>query len=131
MNIPAKWAKKGFKIYSLCAGNYLLAFLFSSKTTKVEGVKQLKLFSLSSTLVINLCKLLSKLWKYVLYIDNFFTNVKLLKYLKGLDFKACETAKAGSEISRVYFKFKKSTIKKSDWENKICTNVDEKVLYAA
>lgn len=39
MQISAKTAGQGFKIYSLCQENYLISFLFASKATKVSQLK--------------------------------------------------------------------------------------------
>ena len=50
----------------------------------------------SSLVVIQLCKDLPPANKFVLFVDNFFTNTRLFKALKTMIIGTCGTAKAGS-----------------------------------
>ena len=96
MNMVLKTAGYGFKIYSLYVENYLYNFLFTSKVFKISLLKCTKRLSDSFSIILQLCKTLSKPYNHVVYMDNFFTNVKLYKALKELEIEACETAKNGS-----------------------------------
>ena len=96
MSIGTKAAGYGFKIYSLCVENYLYNFLFTSKMTKISLLEQTKGLSDSSSVVLQLAKSLPKPYSHVVYMDNFFTNVKLYTALKELGIEVCETAKNGS-----------------------------------
>ena len=63
----------------------MISFMFGFKAAKISSLKKLPKFTDSSFMVIQLCKLLpnyGKLNLFILYTDNFFTNVKLFKYLR-------------------------------------------------
>ena len=96
MNMGTKAASHGFKIYSLCVQNYLYNFLFTSKVSKISLLEKIKGLSDSSSMVLQLAKSLPKPYSHVIYMDNFFTNVKLYTALKELGIGACGTAKNGS-----------------------------------
>ena len=99
MNMGIKAASHGFKIYSLCVQNYLYNFLFTSKVSKISLLEKIKGLSDSSSMVLQLAKSLPKPYSYVVYMDNFFTNVKLYTALKELGIGACRTAKNESRFS--------------------------------
>lgn len=98
MNMVSKAAGYGFKLYSLCVENYLYSFLFTSKVSKIGLLERIKGLSDSSSVVLQLVKSLPTSIHpiYVVYMDNFFTNVKLYTALKELGIRACGTAKNGS-----------------------------------
>lgn len=107
----------GFKIYSLFNDSYLYHFLFESQVSKINKLKKKPGRTDSSTVVYRLCESLPRDKGYMLFMDNFFTNVKLLTALKYLGIGGCGTAKAGSgfpaesvEICKLSTKKKKKTI---------------------
>lgn len=97
MQIGTKAAGVGFKIYSLCSDSYLYNFLFASRVSKVSNLQKKKPgLTDSSTVVYRLCESLPQDVGYVVFMDNFFINVKLLTALKQIGIGGCGTAKAGS-----------------------------------
>ena len=70
-----------------------------SKKLKISLLEQIKRLANSSSVVLQLVKSLSKLYNYVIYMNNFFTNARLYMALKKLEIEACETAKNESEFS--------------------------------
>ena len=116
MNVKA--AGKGFKIYSLCAENYIYAFKWTSKSTRITGLKKLPGLSPSESLVVQLCKELPDYYdgRYACYMDNFFTSIKLFKHLRGLNIAAVGTCKSGSGFPRPLLELRSATKKKNDWE---------------
>ena len=97
MQIGSKEAGIGFKIYSLCAENYLWDFVFTSpihgisESTKVPG------FIDTGSVVYNLCKQLpGGRNRYIVYIDNFFTNIDLFTALRDIGIGGIGIIKAGS-----------------------------------
>ena len=118
MNINAKAAGVGFKIYSLCCGNYLVDFRFASKCIGIEGIrKSRKKGDLPETgkVVVELVKALPKPLEYVVFVDNFFTRTNLLTHLKSLGIGACGTAKRGSGMPEVQVAIKEISKKSQDW----------------
>ena len=92
LQITTKSAHKGFKIYSLCKDNYLLSFIFASKSSRISELKTVRQLGLlpkdkltpSALLVIQLCKELSSSLNYHLFCDNFFTITKLFNALRSI-----------------------------------------------
>lgn len=128
MRIDNKVAGQGFKVYSLCVGNYLLGLQFASRDIKIDGLKRIKGLSDTSSLVIQLMKQFPKPWEYVVYLDNFFTRVALLIYLKGLGFGACGTAKNGSGIAHQLVTLRELSKKNTNWGTFAVTTVQDEVL---
>lgn len=128
MRIDNKVAGQGFKVYSLCVGNYLLGLMFASRDTKIDGLKRIKGLPDTSSLVVQLMKQLPEPWEYVVYLDNFFTRVALLVYLKGLGFGACGTAKNGSGIPHELVTLRVLSNKKDHWGTFAVTTVQDEVL---
>ena len=118
MNIAAKAAGVGFKIYSLCVDNYLYNFRFASKITGIEGIPRSRkkgVLPETSRVVIELLKALPSPWKYVVFVDNFFTKTDLFKHLKSLGFGACGTSKKGSGVPPVQVAIKEVSQKSKHW----------------
>ena len=127
MNIAAKAAGVGFKIYSLCSDNYLFDFRFASKITAIKGIpKSRKKGALPETsrVVVELLKALPS-HRYVVFIDNFFTKKALFSHLKSLGFGACGTAKIGSGIPPIQVAIKELSQKTKHWGHRtVTTNAD-------
>ena len=96
MQIGSKEAGVGFKIYSLCAENYLWDFVFTSPIHGIsESIKVPGLTDIGS-IVYNLYKqLLNSLNRYIIYTDNFFANVDLYIVFRKIDIDAIGITKAG------------------------------------
>ena len=94
--MSTKAASYSFKIYSLCVENYLYNFLFTLKVFKISLLEKTKDLSDSFSVVLQLAKSLPKPYSHVVYMNNFFTNVKLYTALKELGIEACRTVKNGS-----------------------------------
>ena len=98
MFIPIKQTSKSFKIYSLCYQNYMINFIFSSKVGKIADLKRIPGFTNFFSMVIQLYKLLSTYEEpnlFILYIDSFFTNMKLFKYFCQYSISVYRIIKAG------------------------------------
>ena len=130
MDMGTKAAGHGFKIYSLCIENYLYNFLFTSKVSKISLLEQTKGLSDSSSVVLQLAKSLPKPYSHVVYMDNFFTNVKLYMALKELGIGACGTAKNGSGFPPELLTFREILAKKKDWGMKAYSTVEDVLCLA-
>ena len=120
MMIHNKAADIGFKCYSLCVENYLLGLRFTSKRGGIDQLKPEKGLSPSSALVVNLMEKLPK-GEHVVYLDNFFTNEKLLLALKDKGYAACGTCKKGSGIGDELVSLKEVMTKSKDWGTQAIT----------
>ena len=131
MNMISKAAEYDFKIYSLCVENYLYSFHFTSKTSKISGLKQVKNMTDSSSVIIQLAKTLPISCQYVIYMNNFFTNLKLFEHLKELRIGACGTAKNGSGFPKELLLLRENLTKKSHWGTTAYTTVNDSVFCLA
>lgn len=133
MMIATKKAGQGFKVYSLCVGNYLIWFSFTSKLGGIDGLQSIKNLPPSSAIIIGLMGRLPKLEgpAYVVYLDNFFTSKKLLLELRTRGFGACGTCKNGSGIASSLLELKQSLTKKNHWGIKALTTLDQQILCLA
>lgn len=76
----------------------MMSFILSSKAAKIVGLKRMSGFTDFSSMVIQLYRLLPIYGEpnlFLLYIDNFFTNIKLFKYLCQYDISIYRIAKTG------------------------------------
>jgi hypothetical protein len=73
MMINTKEAGQGFKLYSLCVGNYLIWFTFISKPAGIDCIQPIKGLSDSATVILNLMGQLPSLGgvsKYIVYLNR-------------------------------------------------------------
>ncbi len=71
MNILSKEADRGFKIYCLCSENYLYAFVYASKTTKIVDLQD---FTPSASMVVQIVKSLPRFYEYVVCYDPSYAS---------------------------------------------------------
>jgi hypothetical protein len=129
MMISTKVAGQGFKLYSLCVGNYLIWFKFTAKSSGIEGNPLIKGQTASGSVVLNLMAVLRS--KHVVYIDNFFTSTKLLLALRTRGHAACGTCKRGSGINDELLLMREQLQKRSDWGKQAITTKDDQILCMA
>jgi hypothetical protein len=143
MQLICKAIEVSCKLYSLCQKNYLIDFLFISKIwsqnmkisdqkadiliqmikiSELMTAKQLS-FSISkwkltssSLMIIQLCKSLSSDLDFVLFVNNFFSNVRLFKVLRLMNIAICDTIKINSDFSTELMIIRAAAIKQKDWD---------------
>ncbi len=128
MQIGTKAAGVSFKIYSFCSDSYLYNFLFASRVSKINNLKNKPGLTDSSTFVYRLCESLPRDLGYVVFMDKFFTNVKLLTALKHMGIGGCGTAKAGSGFPAELLEIRELSTKKDNWGTRTYTTATEDVL---
>ena len=131
MTIHSKAAGKGFKIYCLCSNNYLFAFMYASKPSKIVGLQLTKNLSDSASVVMQLVKQLPQPYEYVVYLDNFFSSVKLFSCLKEMQIGAVGTSKRGSGFDEDLLKLKAIATKEKHWGTCAVTTVKDEVVCMA
>ncbi len=131
MRIDNKIAGQGFKVYTLCHGNYIFGLRFTSKPSKIDGLNQtlLKHTGLPKTSAVCV-QLMEQLQgtEYVCYLDNYFTRVPLLLELRKRGYGACGTSKKGSGIQYDLVTLRELSKKQNEWGIKSLTTVEDKVL---
>ncbi len=132
-----------FKIYNFCQENYFFDFLFSSKIwnqdvrfshlncwffaqrIKINETKtnrqldfsnKIWKFTSSFFLIIQLCKSLSSIRSYELFLDNFFINARFLKVLKTMNIEICEIIKIESDFFINLVRLRTAITKKKHWK---------------
>ena len=97
MQIGNKEAGVNFKIYSLYTENYLWDFIFTSPKHGISELIKILGFINIGNIIYKLCKqFLSSLNRYIVYTDNFFTNMDLYTALREVGISTIGTTKAGS-----------------------------------
>ncbi len=91
--------------------------MFSLQVSKISDLKQLLEFTDSFSIIAQIRRYLlnqEEPNRYLIYTDNFFTNVKLCKYLKKYRIRVFGTAKAGLRFLIELFIFDDILFKKSN-----------------
>jgi transposase IS4-like protein len=128
LQLKVKAAKKGYKIYSLCEGSYLIDFLFTSKKVQITELRAYKPtsdlykhteFTDSERVVLTLIDRFRERHPdrqhYMVVLDNFFTTHRLLSELKAWGFGAFGTAKKGAGIPKEHLYLRDVTTKEKDY----------------
>ena len=85
------------------------------KTAGRLGLDARSKFSDNALLIIQLCKTLPVLLTFFLFVDNFFSSIKLFKTLHSLGIATSETAKKRSSFPKKLLLFRDMASKKIDW----------------
>ena len=97
------------------------------KTARQLGFDARSKFSDSALLIIQLCKTLPAK-SYTLFVDNFFSSIKLFKALRTLGIAACGTAKKGSGFPKELLAIRDVATKTRDWGRQASMIIDDEVL---
>lgn len=93
--IKGKPIRFGFKNWAICTNNgYMLSFdIYTGKNKNIQ--KQTNLFGLGGTVVLNLLELaeIPPNQGYKIFMDNYFTSIKLLDHLSTLGYCATGTVR--------------------------------------
>ncbi len=128
MNILSKKVDREFKIYCLCSENYLYVFMYALKITQIVDLHQIQNFSSSTSMIVQIVKSLSWLYKYVIYLNNFFSSIDLFMILKALRMKVVRMTKQNSEFDENLLKLKTVITKEKNWDTTAVTTVKNHVL---
>ena len=96
-----------------------------------KKIKSNDTLSSSSRVILQLCKDLLKSYDYVVFMNNFFSSVKLFKALKREEINACDTAKLSSEYSNQLLHLWLIFIKAKNWDLRVHMIVKDEILCLA
>ncbi len=96
-----------------------------------KKIKSNDTLSSSSRVILQLCKDLLKSYDYVVFMNNFFSSVKLFKALKREEINACDTAKLSSEYSNQLLHLRLIFIKAKNWDLRAHMIVKDEILCLA
>src|SRR5436305_154962 len=92
--MPNKPIDEGYKVFCLADHGYVFDFRMASRSNPTSGVEEIDNLSPTSSTVFGLVTSLPyKHRAFVIYMDNYFTNVPLLLKLRKLGVGACGTAR--------------------------------------
>lgn len=100
VHMKNKLIPEGFKILSLCDSGYTYTFIPTSRVaptqvTRVEGLTQ------TGNTVNHLVQRLPYSWlSFNVYMDNYFSSVKLFQHLRNIGIGACGTARRQAGIPK-------------------------------
>ena len=92
---PNKPIKEGYKIFALCEAGYTYHFMWSSRCDSYGELTKVSDLSPTESMVYQLAQTLPspKDTPYIIYMDNYFTRVPLLRKLRALNIGACGTTR--------------------------------------
>src|SRR3954453_7439488 len=96
VRIKNKPTPEGYKIFSLCDAGYTYAFFFTSRIQNQPEVQQMPGLSKVGNEVFHLVSQLPKNKSFNIYMDNYFSSIKLFKYLREKKIGACGTVHKNS-----------------------------------
>lgn len=127
IRMKGKPTPEGYKILTLCEAGYTYAFLYTSRIKSIIGIEKIPGLSLTSSAVVHLAKTLPYSTRtFNIYMDNYFSNVRLFKFLCGLNIGACGTVRINSADFPEPLKVSKS--EKLDWNKLSGVVVNNQVL---
>ena len=87
---------EGYKIFSLCDAGYTYTFMFTSQVEKNTEIESVVRLNETGHLVWHLVKQLPHSKTFHVYMDNYFSNIPLFKYMCDNDIGACGTVHTNS-----------------------------------
>lgn len=113
----AKPIPQGFKMLALCERGYTYAFMFTSRVDKFsdlkdslyQGPSKQSLSPTSHAVFQLMMSLPYTTHRFILYCDNYFSNIPLFKALREYSIAACGTARPNSSKYPPPLKFNKHT----------------------
>src|ERR1700760_2850005 len=113
--MPNKPIPEGYKIFALAEHGYTYAFFFTSRVGGFLGmdIPVPTRFNLNPTsrIVFGLCAQLQPLARrYILFCDNYFSNVSLFEALREFQIAACGTVRPNSALYPSCLKIKKKRV---------------------
>lgn len=96
VRIKNKPTPEGYKILSLCDAGYTYAFIFTSRIQNQPEVQQISNLSKVGNEVYHLVSQLPQNKAFNIYMDNYFSSIKLFNYLREKKIGACGTVRKNS-----------------------------------
>jgi hypothetical protein len=103
---PNKPITQGYRIFSLYEAGYIYFFIWSSRVESYGELIRLPDLSPTESIVYQLAQSLPKSTEYIIYIDNLFTRVPLLRKLRSIGIRACGTTRKYPEFPILLTKLK-------------------------
>jgi Transposase IS4 len=116
---------EGYKILSLCDAGYTYTFMFTSRVEKNTNIEPVAGLNETGRLVWHLVKQLPQTKTFHVYMDNYFSNIPLFKYMRDNGIGACGTVRTNSAKFPKELKVGKTL--SLDW-NTLCGKVIDNVL---
>src|SRR5215213_743385 len=112
VRIKNKPTPEGYKILSLCDAGYTYTFIFTSRIQNQPEVQLIPNLSKIGSEVCHLVFQLPENKSFNIYMDNYFSSIKLFKYLREKKIGACGTVRKNSANFPQILKIDK----KLDWD---------------
>lgn len=112
---PNKPIKEGYKIFALCEAGYTYSFMWSSKSHSYGELRKQPDLAPTQSMVYQLAQLLPQGQPHVIYMDNLFTRVPLLRKLREIEIGACGTTRRHLEFPLFLLDLKETCSKHLEW----------------
>jgi hypothetical protein len=124
---PNKPIKEGYIIFALCEAGYTYYFMWSSKTDSYSELIKLLDLSPTKSMVFQLAQSLLEGVPHVIYIDNLFTRVPLLRKLRALNIGACGTTQRHPKFPLFLLELKDLCSKSLEWNTTAAIVVQKQI----
>ena len=124
---PNKPIKEGYKIFALCEAGYTYYFMWSSKCNSYGELNKLPDLSPTESMVYQLAQRLPRGVPHVIYMDNLFTRVPILRKLRTLNIGACGTTRRHPEFPAFLLELKDLCSKRLEWNTTAAIVVRKKI----
>jgi hypothetical protein len=91
VRLPSKPIPWGFKILALCDAGYTLNWLYTSRIDGIAELKPHQGLTPTGAAILQLCNIFNTNLHHVVYMDNAFTTVPLLRTLRQQGIGGCST----------------------------------------
>lgn len=119
--------KEGYKIFALCEAGYTYNFMWSSKTDSYGELVRMPDLSPTESMVYQLVQTLPKDVPHIIYMDNYFTRVPLLRKLRTLNIEACRTTRCHPEFPPFLLDLKDLCSKCLEWNTTAAIVVQKQI----
>ena len=113
---------EGYKVLALCDAGYTYSFMFTSRIEKDHEIEQIEHLNKMGNQVYHLIKKLPSNQSFNIFMDNYFSSIKLFKFLREKGIGACGTVRTNSSGFPPILKIKNKNL---EWDTLSGVVVDD------
>ena len=113
---------EGYKVLALCNAGYTYSFMFTSRIEKNSEIEQIEHLSKIGNQVYHLVKKLPFNRGFNIFMDNYFSSIKLFKFLREKGIGACGTVCTNSSGFPPILKVKNKDL---EWDTLSGASIDD------
>jgi len=96
IRMPGKPIPVGYKVLAICDAGYTFDWMYTSCICSIAGLEKVAELTPTGLAILQLCSSLDSTRRYIVYTDNAFTTVPLLRQLRSKLIGGCGTTRINS-----------------------------------